>query len=101
LQICKSPVVTWTAIIQAYAIHGNATEALKLFDTMQKQNIQPSDIMFVSLLNACSHSGLVEQAWELFSTMKTKFGIEPTVEHYGCIVDAYARFCTYLLLYVN
>lgn len=30
-------VVTWTAIIKTYGMHGNATEALKLFAAMQVQ----------------------------------------------------------------
>lgn len=78
-------------MIQAYSIHGKATEALKLFEAMQELKIQPSQITLVSILNVCSHTGLVDHAWDIISTMKQKFGIEPLPQHQACMVDAWGR----------
>jgi pentatricopeptide repeat protein len=90
-QFHERPVVMWNAIIQAYTIHGNATEVLTLFEAMQKQHIKPSDVTFVCLLSACSHTGLVKKAWELFCLMKSEHGIDPDSRHQACMVDVWAR----------
>uniref|UniRef100_A0A0V0GP97 Putative ovule protein n=1 Tax=Solanum chacoense TaxID=4108 RepID=A0A0V0GP97_SOLCH len=39
----------------------------------------------------CSHSGMVDQGRELFREMKNAYGIEPTADHYACIVDLLGR----------
>ncbi|ONK77935.1 uncharacterized protein A4U43_C02F12480 [Asparagus officinalis] len=39
---------------------------------------------------SCAHSGLVSEGRRLWSTMR-ELGIEPMMEHYGCIVDLLCR----------
>lgn len=82
--------ILWTAIIQAYSMHGNPTESMKLFEQMQKQHIVPNSQTFLCLLTACSHGGKVEQAWDIFRSM-AKFRVEPDERHHACIVDAWGR----------
>ncbi|XP_057416590.1 pentatricopeptide repeat-containing protein At1g74630 [Lotus japonicus] len=84
-------IVSWTSIIAGLAMHGHGEEALQLFHEMEESGVRPDGITFISLLYACSHSGLVEQGCEIFSKMKNLYGIEPTIEHYGCMVDLYGR----------
>ncbi|KAK1358085.1 Pentatricopeptide repeat-containing protein mitochondrial-like [Heracleum sosnowskyi] len=55
-------VISWNAMIGAYASHGFAEKALKLFCTMRKLRVQPTYLTFISVLNACAHVGLVDQA---------------------------------------
>lgn len=78
-------------MIQAYGIHGDAKEALQLFADMLRHRVSPDEITFVCLMNACSHAGLVDQAWNIFSSMKTQFGIEPNTSHQACMIDAWGR----------
>ena len=40
---------------------------------------------------ACSHGGLVEEGRRVFSSMWSEYGIEPALEHYGCMVDLLGR----------
>lgn len=82
--------VTWTAIIQAYSMHGKPTEAMKLFKAMQIQQITPNALTFQCLLNACSHGGKVNQAWDIFCSMK-EFAVEPNEQHHACMVDVWGR----------
>lgn len=82
---------TWTAIIQAYGLHGEAKEALKLFQQMLQQNIKPTAITFICILSACSHAGLHNWAWHLYSSMQPSFGIVPDSRHQACIVDVWGR----------
>ncbi|KAK8690850.1 hypothetical protein V6N13_074376 [Hibiscus sabdariffa] len=84
-------VVSWTSMIEGLAMHGHAEEAILVFHEMEGCGIKPDQITFVSLLYACSHAGLIEQGSRLFSRMKDVYDIEPTFEHYGCMVDLYGR----------
>ncbi|KAK0597710.1 hypothetical protein LWI29_027899 [Acer saccharum] len=84
-------IVTWTSMIEGYAIHGLGYEALNLFDQMVENGISPNSVTFLSLLSACSHSGLVNEGCEIFYSMKWRFGIEANLEHYTCMVDLLGR----------
>jgi len=88
-EINKKDVTVWTTMITGLAFHGYGSKALELFSEMQ-EDVSPDDVTFVSVLSACSHSGLVDQGIKVFSSM-TDYGIEPGVEHYGCLVDLLAR----------
>ncbi|KAI3965291.1 hypothetical protein MKW92_040836 [Papaver armeniacum] len=81
----------WTAMIVGLGMHGMADEALRLFSKMQRLQIKPNSITFIGLLNACSHAGMVNQGRQIFSIMEKEYGIEPTIEHYGCLVDLLCR----------
>ncbi|CAN1129114.1 Pentatricopeptide repeat-containing protein At3g22690 [Linum perenne] len=58
---------------------------------MLRQGIKPDGVVFVNLLTALSHGGLVEEGWQLFRSMQDSFGIEAQVVHYGCMVDLLGR----------
>ncbi|KAI5068665.1 hypothetical protein GOP47_0017010 [Adiantum capillus-veneris] len=47
-------VVTWNALITAYAQHEQVENALNCFEEMQCEGIFPNDVTFISLLKACS-----------------------------------------------
>ncbi|KAE8681845.1 Pentatricopeptide repeat-containing protein [Hibiscus syriacus] len=87
----EKDVLSWTAVIAGLAMHGYAERALWFFWEMVKSGLKPRDITFTYLLSACSHGGLVEKGLELFESMKREYGIEPRLEHYGCIVDLLGR----------
>jgi len=61
--------VSWNAMISALAFHGQAQEALSLFERMSKEGgfACPNDMM------------------------SSSFGLVPKVEHYSCMVDLLAR----------
>lgn len=85
-------LVSWTAMIMGYALHGPAFEALNLFDRMEKENnIKPNSIAFVAVLTACSHSGLVDEAWNYFNSMSENYKISPDLEHYAAVADVLGR----------
>ncbi|KAG6386214.1 hypothetical protein SASPL_155105 [Salvia splendens] len=84
-------VVSWSAMIAAYGYHGEGREALDLFGMMLGNGVLPNNITFVSLLHACSHSGLVDKGLEIFSLMQDKYGVRPDVKHFTCVVDLFGR----------
>ncbi|KAF3788231.1 Pentatricopeptide repeat-containing protein [Nymphaea thermarum] len=84
--------MSWTAIISGLGLNGCNQQALKFFAEMQRESmVRPDEITFITVLSACSHAGLVEQGYHYFHLMRESYGIEPTVEHYGCMVDLLGR----------
>ncbi|XP_023545697.1 pentatricopeptide repeat-containing protein At3g04750, mitochondrial [Cucurbita pepo subsp. pepo] len=89
-QISEKDVTIWTTMITGFAFHGYGNKALELFSDMQTET-KPNDVTFVSVLTACSHSGLIDEGLKIFSSMKNRYSIEPGVEHFGCLVDLLCR----------
>ncbi|KAL9814507.1 Pentatricopeptide repeat-containing protein [Arabidopsis thaliana] len=84
-------VVTWTTIIAGLATHGHGAEALAMFNRMVKAGVRPNDVTFIAILSACSHVGWVDLGKRLFNSMRSKYGIHPNIEHYGCMIDLLGR----------
>ncbi|XP_024455766.1 pentatricopeptide repeat-containing protein At5g66520 isoform X4 [Populus trichocarpa] len=90
-KMARRDVVTWGVMISAFAIHGHASKCFQLFDEMLADGIRPNKVIFVAILSACSHAGCVEEGRQYFSQMEHGFGIKPSIEHYGCMVDLLGR----------
>lgn len=84
-------LISWNSMISGYGMHGLGENALKTFYEMIKSELKPDSVTFVSVLSACSHSGLVAEGRRLFSQMINKFRVEPQMEHYACMVDLLGR----------
>mgnify|MGYP002776909459 FL=1 len=84
-------VVSWNALISGYAQLGKDRGVVVLFDKMIGEGIKPDMVTFTIVLTTCSHSGLLDKGQMYFQTMRTYFGIVPTLEHYTCMVDLFSR----------
>ncbi|KAA8548666.1 hypothetical protein F0562_000350 [Nyssa sinensis] len=84
-------VSAWTVAIGAMALEGNGKGAIELFNVMLGQGVKPNEVVFVELLMACSHAGLVKQGMHFFRSMKETHGISPQIVHFGCMVDLLGR----------
>jgi pentatricopeptide repeat protein len=84
-------VVTWTAMLEGCAMHGHGREALRHFEQMCDEGVQPDDITFVCVLSACSHAGLVDEGMCLYASMIRDYMIPAKLEHYTCMVDLLGR----------
>ena len=95
-QMSVRNVITWNVLIMAYGMHGKGEEALKLFRRMVEEGddnreIRPNEVTYIAIFASLSHSGMVDEGLNLFHTMKAKHGIEPTSDHYACLVDLLGR----------
>lgn len=90
-RIRKKDVVVWNSMIVGYATHGFSQDAMHLFNEMCKLGYRPTDITFIGILSAYGHAGLVSEGWQIFHSMKDKYGIQPKIEHYGCMVNLLGR----------
>lgn len=87
----KRDVTTYNSLIVGFSLNGKSVEAVQVFQRMVSEGIKPSNITFTSVLNACSHGGLLDLGFEIFDSMTVGYGIEPEIEHYGCMVDLLGR----------
>ncbi|KAL6570153.1 hypothetical protein OROMI_014667 [Orobanche minor] len=84
-------VVSWTSMMVGYGSHGHGKEAVELFEKMVQSGVRPDRIVFVAVLNACSHTGLVDEGLRYFKSMVSNYSITPDQEIYGCVVDLLGR----------
>lgn len=87
----RRDVFAWNAMICGLAIHGLGQDAVELFELFVSEGLCPTNVTFVGVLNACSRAGLVAEGRHYFKLMVEKYGIEPEMEHYGCMVDLLGR----------
>lgn len=84
-------LVSWTSMMIGYGSHGYGAEAVELFDEMVSVGIRPDRIVFMAVLSACRHAGLVERGLKYFNAMESEYGIEPDRDIYNCVVDLLGR----------
>ncbi|KAF4388132.1 hypothetical protein F8388_014815 [Cannabis sativa] len=89
--IPQKDLFSWTVMISGYGMHGFGKEAIAAFAEMRNSGIEPDAVSFISILYACSHSGLLDEGRKFFNIMRNECNIEPMLEHYACIVDLYSR----------
>ncbi|KAF6168148.1 hypothetical protein GIB67_011533, partial [Kingdonia uniflora] len=83
----RRDVWEWNGMISSLAMHGFGKEAVSLFKRFIREGLSPTNVTFVGILNACSRAGLVNDGRHYFKLMREIYGIEPEMEHYGCMVD--------------
>jgi pentatricopeptide repeat protein len=84
-------IVSWNVLIAGYAQQALGEEAMNCFGRLRIEGLLPDAVTLVSLLTACSHSGLVDEGEVYFMEMTEIYGITPIADHYACMVDLYGR----------
>lgn len=84
-------VVSWTVMITGYGKHGFGKEAIRFFNKMKLDNVEPDGVTYLAILSACSHSGLIKEGEEYFSQLCRDRWVKPGIEHYACMVDLLGR----------
>lgn len=83
--------IMWNSIITGYAQHGLGNESIQVFNEMISSGIAPDEITFIGVLTACSYSGKVKEGLDIFESMKSRYLVDPRIEHYACVVDLLGR----------
>ncbi|KAH7294121.1 hypothetical protein KP509_28G057800 [Ceratopteris richardii] len=84
-------LVSWSAMVAAYAQHGHSMKVLQVSRRMQHVGLIPNEVTMISILTACSHAGLIDEARYWFTSMIKDYGISPGEEHYNCMIDMLGR----------
>ncbi|KAK9155628.1 hypothetical protein Sjap_003108 [Stephania japonica] len=83
-------VVTWNALLAAYAQNGNLYEALCLLNEMRMAQQRPDYITFVSLLQACASLGaLLQGKW--IHNFLLRHTVGPCISIDTALVDMYSK----------
>ena len=53
--------------VNAYGLNGMGFEAIELFNKIPSSMVD--NIIYICVLNACSHSALLDQAWKIFENI--------------------------------
>lgn len=85
--ISKKDLICWSSMIKGYGMNGYGDEALETFSNMLDSGVMPNDVVFISVLSACSYCGLEYEGWSWFHSMKEKYNVTPKLAHYACMVD--------------
>lgn len=85
--------ISWNAILVGYSKHGMGREVVELFKLMREENkVKPDAVTYLAVLSGCSHGGMEDRGLEIFDEMvNCKDGVQPEIEHYGCVVDMLGR----------
>lgn len=81
-------VISWTTIITMYAQHGQVQDALSSFYEMQRKGVLPNYVTLLSILNGCSHAGLVDSCFGVLLRSDSAFAIS---DHFVSMVDLLGR----------
>ncbi|KAI6680885.1 hypothetical protein NL676_034766 [Syzygium grande] len=77
-------------MILGLAINGENERGLQLCLCDGNRGPKPNAVTFIGVLMACNQKCLISEAWRLFGRMSKDFGIAPTIEHCGGMVDLLA-----------
>lgn len=87
----RRDMTLWSALIAGCAAHGHGQAAVSHFKSMVLSGLKPNEVTFTSVLNACSHAGLVDDGFSLFKQMLKEWQNIPCMHHYTCMVDLLGR----------
>ncbi|KAF6170256.1 hypothetical protein GIB67_013231 [Kingdonia uniflora] len=82
--------VTWNSIIYGYCQTGNNQEAMRLFCTMQEQDVHPGLITWNTLIASYNQFGKCDVAMELMKKMETH-GVAPDVFTWTSMISGFAQ----------
>ncbi|XP_068646680.1 pentatricopeptide repeat-containing protein At1g31920 [Aristolochia californica] len=84
-------ILSYSVMISGLAMHGEGKKAMWVFSDMLREGLKPDEAVYVGLLSACSRAGLVDEGLKAFDKMRFEHGLEPSIKHYGCVVDLMGR----------
>jgi pentatricopeptide repeat protein len=84
-------VVGWNAMMAGYATQGDCESTLQLFHSMEACGFVPDEYSFLAILTSLYNAGMFLQIDVWLNRMKVDYGVEPTLEHYTCLVGGMAR----------
>ncbi|KAL5539624.1 hypothetical protein UlMin_042310 [Ulmus minor] len=87
----EKSIAAWNSMIASYGFHGKGTRSIQVFHKMCDSGMRPTKSTFISILSACSHSGLIEEGLYYYKQMMVEYGVEPATEHHVCVVDMLGR----------
>ncbi|KAI5070799.1 hypothetical protein GOP47_0015142 [Adiantum capillus-veneris] len=83
--------VLWSALIAGFCREGSCFACLQTFEMMQFACTHPDRVIFLCLLSACSHDGLVHEGVDFFNLMSKEYNLLVEVRHVVSLFDLLGR----------
>ncbi|CAH9139271.1 unnamed protein product [Cuscuta epithymum] len=90
-RITKKDIVSWTSAMMGHVNNGQANEALVLFRSMQRENINPDSLTFVALLQAITQLGFLSFAREVHARACRQIDVQEGILIINTLIMAYSR----------
>ncbi|KAI4318249.1 hypothetical protein L6164_026038 [Bauhinia variegata] len=74
-------------MIYGYANNTMGDDGLQLFKHVKELGLEPISETFLAMLTACASTEAVEDGYMHFESMKSKYRIEPELEHFMWLLD--------------
>lgn len=84
-------VVSWNVMIGGYTNMSNYKEALALFRTMLRSDLEPNDVTLLAALPACAHLGALDLGKWINAYMDKKFHTYTNYSLWTSLIDMYAK----------
>ncbi|KAI4313638.1 hypothetical protein L6164_026597 [Bauhinia variegata] len=84
-------IICWNAMMAGYAQQGDHNSTLGLLKLMGAQGFVPDEYSFLAILTSLCNAGMFLQTKQWLTRMKMDHGLEPSLEHYTCLVGAVGR----------
>eukprot|EP00250_Pteridium_aquilinum_P017194 c23502_g1_i1 orf=474-3668(-) len=82
-------IVVWSALITGFIQHGQGHKALQLFEEILQEGLEPDDVTFVGVLNACSNVAALGKGWQVHALM-IQIGLKLDAFTGSSLIDMYA-----------
>eukprot|EP00250_Pteridium_aquilinum_P012707 c20888_g2_i1 orf=3-2270(-) len=86
-------VVSWTAMINVFAQHGEFWDAFRLFSNMHVEGVKPNEYTFVSIISAFTNQVMSAEGRQLHWYVCDK-GFESSDSIKNALLNMYARFAS-------
>ncbi|XP_075496062.1 pentatricopeptide repeat-containing protein At1g19720 [Primulina tabacum] len=83
-------IVSWNAIITGYCLHGKIDEALRFFNLMRKDGVEPGTITWNIMISSYNHAGKCDEAIEMMNEMES-YGLMPDVFTWTSMISGLAQ----------
>ncbi|KAI5070742.1 hypothetical protein GOP47_0015085 [Adiantum capillus-veneris] len=84
-------VILWNVLLAGYSQFGQDEVVFCLLGKLEEEGTKPDSATFTSVLNTCSHRGLLDKGQSYFVKLSKGYGLTPTLEHLTCMIDLFCR----------
>ncbi|MED6169786.1 hypothetical protein PIB30_024599 [Stylosanthes scabra] len=90
----STDIVSWNTLISGHLLQRQGDRSLEVWSDMQKKGIKPDQVTFVLVISAyrLTNLNLVDDCRDLFNSLRNKYRVEPTCEHYSSFVSVLGQW---------
>lgn len=84
-------MVSWTTMISRYSQQCCSKQILEVFQQMQKEGVEPDEVMFMNILNACVGSAVLKEGKKICALV-VRAGFESDTSLGNALVEGHGGY---------